>query len=393
MSAKNIEKAIIKYLTQEADGDDLDMLSEWIQVPENQIFFESYVKIHYKITLSMSNPDINQIKKNLLQQIRKDQKKVHNIKIRRSIIKYTVAAVLVIALASTYFLKDQIFGIQIEQTTPIIVNNSIEPGTDKATLTLETGEVVALGKGESFQTQNAISNGEEITYNNNPSHELVYNYLTIPRGGQFQLTLSDGTRVWLNSETQLKYPVSFTDGESRQVELVYGEAYFDVSPSTEHHGAKFKVQIGLQEVEVLGTEFNIKAYQDEDVIYTTLVEGKVASEIAGNSHKKMILKPNEQLIVNKQTKDQIIKDVDVYSETAWRKGLFGFKDKTLKEIMKVLSRWYDVDVVFVDKNLEKLEFKGVLSKNQHIEDILKLIKKTDFIHNYDIEDHQIIIKN
>src|SRR5690606_40703343 len=123
-----------------------------------------------------------------------------------------------------------------------------------------------LEKGDSIQTHNAISNGEEIIYNNNTSRQLVYNYLTIPRGGQFQLTLSDGTRVWLNSETQIKYPVSFTDGESRQVELVYGEAYFEVSHSTEHKGSDFIVYNQNQEVQVLGTEFNIKAYKDDSNI-------------------------------------------------------------------------------------------------------------------------------
>ena len=150
------------------------------------------------------------------------------------------------------------------------------------------------------------------------------------------MILSDGTKVWLNSESQLKYPVAFNDGETRQVELVYGEAYFDVSPSTAHKGARFKVFNQSQEVEVLGTEFNIKAYKDETNIYTTLVEGKVAISAAG---KNQILKPNQQSNLNLETGSIEITTVDVYNETTWIDGIFSFENKPLKEILKVLSRW------------------------------------------------------
>lgn len=392
MSAKNIEKAIIKYLTHEADSDDLDILSKWIQVPENEAFFENFVKTHYKITLAMSNPNVNEIKKNLLEQIKTDQNKVHKLKIRRTVIQYSAAAILVIALALTYLLKDNLFAPKVENTVePVIVDTKlIKPGSDKAILTLEDGSFVELEKGNSFQTQNASTNGEEIIYKkrNEENFELVFNYLTVPRGGQFFLELSDGTKVWLNSESQLKYPVNFREGETRVVELVYGEGYFEVSPSTQHNGSIFKVFHKSQEIVVLGTEFNIKAYNDEVNIYTTLVEGKVAISY---EDQKAELIPGQQSNLNLENKGFSINKVDVDVETSWRKGIFTFKEKSLKDVMKVISRWYDAEIIFENKNLETLKFKGVLGKNQSIEEILSIMKSTS-INNYEINGRIIILK-
>jgi transmembrane sensor len=250
---------------------------------------------------------------------------------------------------------------------------------------------MTLEKGKSIQTPNAISNGEEITYDsdNIDAEEVVYNYLTIPRGGQFQVVLEDGTEVWLNSESKLKYPVRFKEGETRKVELIYGEAYFVVSPSTNHQGAKFKVFNNAQEVEVIGTQFNIKAYKDENSIRTTLVEGKVNVSI---ENRKQSLVPNQQLILNTISNTTSIQDVDVYNEIAWKDGVFSFDEKSLEEIMTVLSRWYDIEVVFKTKSIEKLEFVGILRKNQSIEAILNSIKNFGGIKNYTIIGKKIILE-
>jgi ferric-dicitrate binding protein FerR (iron transport regulator) len=211
----------------------------------------------------------------------------------------------------------------------------------------------------------------------------------VPRGGQFQITLSDGTEVWLNSESQLKYPVTFTDGETRKVELVYGEGYFDVSPSTNHSGASFSVYNKSQEVKVLGTEFNIKAYKDEATIYTTLVEGKVAVTANNNN---IILTPNQQSSVNLNNNTLTVNTVDIYDETSWKEGVFSFNKKSLKEIMQVLSRWYDMDVTFENKKIENIGFNGALGKEQNIEEILETIKSFGIVKNYEINNKSIIIK-
>jgi ferric-dicitrate binding protein FerR (iron transport regulator) len=395
MITPKIEKLIVKYITKSATADDLDTLSKWIENPEYRKVFKDYVQTHYAITYTMNEPDSKKALERLLRTIRKEKSMVYKLK-SQPIFKYTAAAILVIALASTYLLKDTLFNNHIENTTPVIVNNQIEPGIDKATLTLEDGTQVALEKGTSYQTQNANSNGEEIIYNNSTSQELVYNYLTIPRGGQFQMTLSDGTKVWLNSETQLKYPVSFTDGESRQVELVYGEAYFEVSHSTEHKGSNFKVWNSNQEVEVLGTKFNIKAYKDETAIYTTLVEGKVSVTFEPTTNNQQpttrILAPSQQSVVDINNKNIEVANINARNEVAWVNGEFILQRKNLKEIMKVLSRWYDMEVTFANKELEDVRFVGVLGKDQNIVDILNTIKSFGVINDYEINNKKVILK-
>ncbi|MNQ99490.1 fec operon regulator FecR [compost metagenome] len=255
---------------------------------------------------------------------------------------------------------------------------------------MANGSQIALGKGKSYQTRQASSNGEKLVYTNgNTPVSAAYNYLTIPRGGQFFVQLADGTKVWLNSESQLRYPVAFTDGKTREVELVYGEAYFEVSPSTVHKGARFKVLNKMQEVEVLGTQFNIKAYKDETTIYTTLVEGKVAMNTV---NAKVYLAPSQQANLNLKNLNLSISRVDVYNEISWKKGIFSFERKPLKDIMVVLSRWYDVDVIFENKTLENAKFIGILGKEQPIEEILTTIKATNIINNYKIEGKTIYIK-
>ncbi|MDO5979679.1 FecR family protein [Flavivirga spongiicola] len=318
---------------------------------------------------------------------------------KRSLLKYAAAILIFVSVGYFFLNKNQ----TVNLNTPIIVNNNIEVGTDKAILTLDDGTDVALEKGQDYIADNLTSNGEEIVYqptgqagnnvanNQQPTtkNQIAYNYLTIPRGGQYLVKLSDGTQVWLNSESQIKYPISFPEGETREVELVYGEAYFDVSPSTEHNGSKFKVLTGAQEVEVLGTEFNIKAYQDEDFIYTTLVEGKV---LVNNATNNNVLSPNQQNIMSNVNNDMLLLNVvDMYSITAWKKGVFSFKDMPLNKIMKVLSRWYDTEVIFINKDVEEDKFTGVLGKEQTIEDILFTIYNTNNI-KYEINNKTIIFR-
>ena len=387
--SKEIKKLIVKFLSKEANFDELQELEIWIKDPKNEAIFLEYIKTNVHVNSIMNKYDKDKAKENILKRIKKEKGVFYSRPIINKKFKYAIAASIVLLITIGLWFTNKSSITEPQFTEPTIVNNQIKIGTDKATLTLEDGTDVALVKGENYQTQNAVSNGEQIIYNNSTSRELVNNYLTTARGEQFQITLADGTRVWLNSETQLKYPVSFTDGESRQVELVYGEAYFDVSPSTNHNGSNFRVYHTNQEVEVLGTEFNIKAYKDETNIYTTLAEGEVS---INNGLSKEILSPAQQSIINKATREMVIRTVDVYPETSWRKGIFSFKSKSLKEIAKVLSRWYDTDIIFLNKELEDIQFRGVLSKNQNIEDILITIKQTNFINAYEINKNTILIK-
>lgn len=362
---------------------------------ENSKIFNQSDKEH--ILKNLTEESLIKKRLDLANQIdkKKDWKTVES-KVETPVVKlrwrYAAAAVLIGVLATGYYLEKDNFNAGIE-SAPIIVKHNIKAGTDKATLTLEDGTNIILDENPNYSNDNVSSDGTEIVYNNNVTKnkevEIEYNYLTIPRGGQYFITLPDGTKVWLNSESQLKFPVAFVEGETRKVELVYGEAYFEVSSSLNHKGANFKVFNRSQEIQVLGTEFNVKAYKDESHIYTTLVEGKVTVSFNGE-HKNLI--PNEQSDLNFETNSLNIVTVDVYNEIAWKEGVFSFDEKSLKDIMKVLSRWYDMDVIFINSNIEEEEFIGQLSKDQKIEDILSNIKNFGIIKNYRINDKKLIIE-
>lgn len=387
MENKNIEEVIIKFLNSSITSKDLDYLKEWILNPKNESLFEDYIRSHFEITIGMNEPTIESIKEKLFNDIRKEKSFIYSIR-SNPFYRLGAASLIVLLFSLPFIVKKSSSDLE---NTKIVVQENIEPGTDKATLTLENGAVVSLEKGKYLQIQNASSNGEVIKYtaNQDSNRDMVYNFLTTPRAGQFHIVLSDSTEVWLNSESQLKYPVSFVEGSTRQVELVYGEAYFDVSPSSKHEGAKFKVFNRSQEIEVLGTEFNIKAYRDEASIYTTLVEGRV---VVNYENRKQNLIPGQQSSLDIDTKNFLVKEVDVYNEISWKEGVFSFERKSLKEIMKVLSRWYDVDVIFRDKSLEDVKFFGVLGKDQNIKEILQTIKKFKIIENYEIKGKIIILK-
>ena len=367
-------KEVIKYFQKITNSDQLPTVQDVLKLLKEKPILEEV--------------EANKIHNTILEIASKEKNTVTRKKFR--IWKYAAAAAVIGIISTTLFFKEDIF--KNENNTPVLVNTQIQPGTDKATLTLEDGATIALTKGTKYQTKNAESNGEEIVYtatNNQQPTTSKYNILTIPRGGQFQITLSDGTKVWLNSESQIKYPVAFNDGETRQVELVYGEAYFDVSPSTEHNGTTFQVINKEQNVEVLGTEFNMKAYKDETTIYTTLIEGKVAINYSNN---KKYLIPNQQSTYDTTNNTFKINTVEVYNEIAWKEGIFSFEDKKLEEIMKVLSRWYDMDVIFGKPELKSVEFLGKLKKKQRIEEILSAIKNASIINDYEIKNKTIVLK-
>lgn len=403
MSTANthILELISLYTTKEISEAEFNELQQLLnEAPENKVLFTDFLLL-YKKSRQIAFADaidkekawdtiVSKLENPLIQSTTQKRSKVFSITNRW--FKYAAAAAVVGIITTTYMFRDN-FLANPKEVSPTIVNlkTSIEAGTDKATLTLEDGSIVVLKNGNSFQTKNASSNGKEIVYKNSQQKQskIAYNYLTIPRGGQFFIKLSDGTQVWLNSESQLKFPVAFVEGEIRQVELVYGEAYFDVSPSTQHKGSKFKVFNKSQEVEVIGTEFNIKAYKDETNVFTTLVEGKVNVNIA---NRKQRLTPNQQLNLNTKTNNLVIKTVDVYDETSWKAGVFSFRRKSLEDIIIVLSRWYDLDVKFANPELKKSGFNGTVGKDQKIEDILETIKSYGVINEYEIKNKTVILK-
>ncbi|WP_052143662.1 FecR family protein [Wocania ichthyoenteri] len=379
---KNYLQLLIRKLQSGVISDDeIKFLSNFFVNQENKEW-----PIDIELKDELKNQVFNKIQLKLKEKNLKSIK--HTPFYKKDFFKYAATILILISISTTWLFNRN--EPQVEEIK-LPTGDKIEVGTDKAILTLEDGKNIVLEKGQNYSTKNVKSTGDKLIYDNKADSKpkLVYNYLTIPRGGQFFLQLSDGTKVWLNSESKLKYPISFIEGEKREVELIYGEAFFDVSPSTLHKGALFNVKSRMQELEVLGTKFNIKSYQDENIVYTTLVEGKVEVD---NGSENVYLKANQQSQISLSNKNIIIENVDVYNATSWVKGVFSFESKPLKDIMKVLSRWYDMDVVFVDKEVENIKFVGILSKNQKIEDILISIKESGFINSFKIDGKKIILK-
>jgi len=252
--------------------------------------------------------------------------------------------------------------------------NDILPGGSKAQLTLADGTIIELDSAgnRNLATQQGSrvinKNGEVIyTPDGNTQHMTAINTLRTPRGGTYQLSLPDGSKVWLNAGSAVSYPVAFT-GRERLVELT-GEAYFQVAP---HADMPFKVKVNdKQVIEVLGTSFNVMAYEDERYISTTLLQGAVRVTLNG---KQVVLQPGQQA---KAAEAQLsVKTLDpngISKAIAWKEGRFNFQDATLQEIMRQLSRWYDIEVVY-EKGVPDIEFIGEIERSLPLSDVLKGLK-------------------
>lgn len=278
------------------------------------------------------------------------------------------------------------------------ISTEITPGENKATLTLADGSVITL---DSVNTgEIAKQSGIKITKTADgqlvysiseistdlASNQLVYNTISTPKGGQYQVVLPDGTHVWLNASSSLKYPTSFK-GSERKVEL-NGEAYFEVVSNKK---MPFKVSSKNQLIEVLGTHFNVNAYSDEDATKTTLLEGAVKVALLSNSKEKLfsdykILKPGQQAILSEKIK---ISRVDTEEAVAWKNGELMFSSQDIRSVMRQISRWYDVEIVYED-HVGPMTFSGSISKYSNVSDVLEMLELTGDIH-FKITGRRIVV--
>lgn len=295
-----------------------------------------------------------------------------------------VAAVWVLALGVTLWMT---FGKK-ENVAPLPVASKIIPaGEKKATLTLADGTEVHV---EEITAQILQEKGMNIEYRNGEivyhkseekTTEVVYNKLEVPRGGECMIKLDDGTKVWVNAETKLKYPVAFV-GDRREV-VLEGEAFFDVAKNEK----PFIVKTSFGDVRVLGTAFGISAYASEPESYTTLVRGKVSVEREGG--KPVVILPGEQVVTSKDGK-MMKQKVDVEEFVGWKDGIYVFKEKSLGEIMKTLERWYNISVDFQDKSLVDLPFTGNLKRYDDINVFFDALTRTGDM-KYRVEGNQVIL--
>jgi len=378
-------KLIVKKLNGNLSAKEQQIFDEWYASSRrHRVYFKRVEKNYYQ---EINSIDAEKAWEKLARKIKFELKRT--IWRRRYATAVAAAAIIIAVLGGSFLRKkgNSIFSHKHPHNQKIAL-----PGTDKAFLTLESGQQVALKKGDKLDLpQRKVEDGQ-LTYDKNSksaeSVNIKWNIITVSRGGQFHLKLADGTQVYLNAETKLKYPVHFLREKPREVHLLYGEAYFEVTSAKKNGGMPFKVYTpGKQVVEVWGTRFNLKAYKDEPVMITTLIEGKVTLKDGMNQQK---LIPNEQAYYTKGSGAITVKKVNTYDALSWRRGEFSFNDEPLAEIVKVLSRWYDIDIVIKNDQLRNTRFNGVLSKDQVLKNILETINKTTPIH-YSVINRKLII--
>ncbi len=298
------------------------------------------------------------------------------------------AAFFILSLTVCYVLL-RMPGQEKSVKDDVLVASHILPGKPQAVLTLDDGTQIDLAKERKFELTEKggvriLKDSFLLNYSSArsvPSAEVKYNRISVPRGGEYTLVLSDGSRVYLNAMSSLRYPVNFS-GKERCVELS-GEAYFEVTKSEK----PFIVKTADMAVEVLGTAFNVCSYPDQAVVGTTLVRGSV--RVCAEGNKARILQPSQQANFDKKSKKINVQTVDVSVYTAWKNGSFCFKDGSLEDMMTSLARWYDIHVVYKDEEVKKLKFGCSLNRYGEITPILNLLKETGKV-NVEVNENTIV---
>lgn len=271
------------------------------------------------------------------------------------------------------------------------VGTDILPGGNKAVLKLADGKEIILDHAANgllaFQSGADVLKLDDGLLAYNPvlekSGELLYNTISTPRGGQYQLSLADGSRVWLNSSSSIHFPVTFSE-EERRVQLT-GEAYLEVANNP---SVPFIVQINDTEIRVLGTRFNVNGYGDELMLKTTLIEGKLDVSRPADS-KSLVIISGQQVQMNKNGEMTVNNEADLKEAIAWKSGYFHFNDTGIEEVMLQISRWYDIDVVFGKKNSDQ-RLTGIISRDVNASSIFKMLEISGV--EIIVEDEKIIIK-
>ncbi|WP_177222648.1 FecR family protein [Chitinophaga sp. YR627] len=276
---------------------------------------------------------------------------------------------------------------QRPQPAVIVQQTTLTPGSNKAVLTLANGQQIILDNAEkgTIAESGGVSvikaDSGAIAYSGTGGN-IQYHTLSTPRGGQFQLTLPDGSHVWLNAASSIRYPTAFT-GAERNVELT-GEGYFEIAPNA---AQPFTVKTGKLDVHVLGTGFNIMAYADENAVRTTLVNGSV--KVAAGA-ATTILTPGTQASLQTGAAGFTISKPDLDEVLAWKNGQFRFSRTNIKQIMRQVSRWYDVEVSY-EGNVDNIEFQGILSRKVTAQALLETIAATGEVHFRITGDHISVI--
>ncbi|WP_298472951.1 FecR family protein [uncultured Maribacter sp.] len=387
MTTSEIKNILIRYINKSANSNELDILNTWVEDPMNKQVFEKFIKAHYAITISMNNPDSSEIRERLLKEIRKDKNPLYNLRLK-TVFKYAAISILFIGIG--YFFQNAF----LEKQT----NNVVVPKEEFITLELENGNIQVISEEGTSTVVDVNGNvvgaqqGDKLVYGNDKHIEkLVYNKLTVPYGKKFDIVLSDGTSVFLNSGSSIRYPVKFIKGLNRQV-FLNGEAFFDVTTDESH---PFIVDTEELNVQVLGTKFNVQTYEEDSRVDVVLVEGKVGMDSQKKlnyNENEVVLEPGFKGTYNKIEKNITTKKVNTSVYTSWVTGTVVFRNRPFKEIVKKLERLYNVTIIVNNKELiDNESFNASIGvDDETIEQVLNYFNKVYEIE-YEIINNKILI--
>ncbi|OQP65382.1 hypothetical protein A3860_17095 [Niastella vici] len=398
-----ISELLIRHFRQELTPEDSADLESWLQQSEkNRQFFDELNNLPGLMAEVRAYQDGKQI--DLEKAWARMREHGWDVQLEREAKvtqlkwwRYVAAAVIILFVSlGIYYLKKP--GRALPEAPVVVkaVQTDASPTTTHATLTLDNGKTIVLDSLTSglLATQGATkvvkdangkllysAEGKAIT------DKLIYNTLTVPKGSDVvYMQLSDGSRVWLNAQSSIRYPVAFNE-EERKVEIT-GEAYFEVAKLS---GKKFVVSKGSMEVVVLGTKFNVNTYEDEADIKVTLLEGSVKVETETNGRRsERIIKPGQQAVLN-ATKIDVLDDVDLQQVMAWKEGKFVFNNTNIQLIMRQMERWYDLEPTrFEREEVKKWEFNGEISRYSNASKVLQLLEKTGSV-KFKLEGKKIVV--
>ena len=339
--------------------------------------------------------DKTRLRNEMLQAIRARTAQGQRV-VKMPMLRWVAAAAVLIVLSFTayFFYSGNDRPHVVKKTLPPALNaaQEVSPGGNKAILTLADGTKVILDSAQNGTITQVggvqvikLSNGQ-LLYDPRKATpgQVQYNTITTPIGGQYQLVLADGSRVWLNAASSLRFP-SFFSGSERSVELT-GEGYFEIAHNP---SMPFHVNVNDMKVAVLGTHFNINSYADEEVMKTTLLEGSVKVERHG---QKELLKPGEQVVFDLSTNDmQKKRQVDIEEVIAWKEGRFRFTNMSIEQIMRQVARWYNVDIQYNGKITGDL-FSGDVSRQDDVSELLEILEATKSV-SFSLEGRKIIVNS
>lgn len=370
-----------RYTSRTCTRQELEELFAYIaEAPENEAFHDFMETVYRDIPPGEVLPevDLDSVYRNIIPPA--PAKRLFPL-------RYAAAAAVLLAVAVLAFLWLRP-GRSVQTNAPLAKQaaTGITPGSNKAMLTLSDGTTIPLDSNgqqviSAGNTSISRKNGQLVYDAGTTDGHVHYHTLTTPRGGQFRLTLPDGTRVWLNSASTLRYPTVFK-GKERSVEL-QGQGYFEVAQNA---GQPFKVMVNTMEVQVLGTGFDIMAYGDEATVNTTLVEGSVQVK-QGNTTR--MLKPGQQAVLNTASHALSVQNADIQKIIAWKNGLFVFNNMTLTAILREVARWYDVEIVYTVTPSAEL-YGGGISRSLQLSGVLDLLEANGFNH-FRIEGRKVIV--